>query len=100
MKIRPFQGLRPRPELASEVASPPYDVVDGEEARELSRGNPRSFLRVVRAEIDLPVGTDPYSPAVYEQARDNLNWLRETGALVRETSPSLYIYQQEVGGHR
>ncbi len=100
MKIRPFQGLRPRPELASEVASPPYDVVDGEEARELSRGNPRSFLRVVRAEIDLPVGTDPYSPSVYEQARDNLNWLRETGALVRENSPSLYIYQQEVGDHR
>ncbi len=100
MEIRPFQGLRPRPELASEVASPPYDVVDGEEARELSRGNPRSFLRVIRAEIDLPNGTDPYSPAVYEMARGNLDWLRQTGALVRETSPSLYIYQQELGGHR
>lgn len=100
MKIRPFQGLIPRPDLASEVASPPYDVVDRREARELSRGNPKSFLRVVRAEIDLPEETDPYSPAVYERARDNLNGLRETGALARETSPSLYVYEQGIGNHR
>lgn len=100
MRISPFQGLRPRPELASQVASPPYDVVDAKEARELSRGNPRSFLRVVRAEIDLPEGTNPYSSAVYEKAKDNLNWLREKGALVRETSPTLYLYELALGTHR
>ena len=99
MKIRPFQGLRPKPELASEVASPPYDVVNTEEARELSQGNPKSFLHVVRAEIDLPEGTDLYADAVYEKARENLDWLRESGALVRETAPSLYVYQQETNGH-
>ena len=100
MRIRPFQGLRPRPELASQVASPPYDVISGEEARELASGNGLSFLRVIRAEIDLPKGTDPYSSAVYEAAKANLNGLVETGALVRETSPSLYLYEQGMGDHR
>ena len=100
MRIRSFQGLRPRPELASQVASPPYDVVDAKEARDLSRGNPRSFLRVVRAEIDLPDGTDPYSSAVYKKAKDNLNGLVETGALVRETSSTLYLYELALGNHR
>ena len=34
--ILPFRALRPRPELASQVAAPPYDVVSLEEARQLA----------------------------------------------------------------
>ena len=57
--VRPFRALRPRPELASQVASVPYDVVDRAEAAALAAGNPLSFLHVVRPEIDLPAATDP-----------------------------------------
>jgi len=99
MRIRAFQGLRPAPELAPQVASLPYDVVNTEEARELAAGNPISFLHVVRAEIDLPSGTNPYSDAVYNQAKVNFEQLQSKGALVRENSPSLYIYQQRMGEH-
>ena len=52
--IRPFCALRPTPDNASSVAAVPYDVVSTDEARKMATGNPLSFLRVSRAEIDLP----------------------------------------------
>ena len=100
MKIRAFKGLRPDPQHAANVASLPYDVVNTSEARELAEGNPNSFLHVVRAEIDLPEGTDLYSDPVYSKAKENLDQLQATGALVREEAPSLYIYQQVMDGHK
>jgi len=100
MRIRAFQGLRPAPERASKVASLPYDVVNTEEARELADGNPDSFLHVVRAEIDLPEGTDVYSDPVYQKAAENLGQLQSSGALVRESEPCLYLYQQQMGEHK
>lgn len=99
MRIRAFQGLRPTPERAATVASLPYDVVSTDEARALAEGNSDSFLRVVRAEIDLPAETDPYSEAVYAQAKANLAGLEERGSLVREATPSVYVYQQRMGEH-
>ena len=99
MRIRAFQGLRPQPDLAAQVASLPYDVVNTEEARALADGNPLSFLHVVRAEIDLPAGTDLYSAPVYDKARKNLDQLVACGALVRESTPCMYIYEQEMDGH-
>ena len=73
MRIRAFKPLRPSPELASRIASLPYDVVSREEAQGLAKGNPLSMLHVVRAEIDLPADTNPYSDAVYARARENLD---------------------------
>ena len=74
--IRPFRALRPSSANVDRVAAVPYDVVNTEEARTLAAGNPLSFLHVSRAEIDLPPGTDPYSDAVYEKARENFATLR------------------------
>ncbi|MCZ6673631.1 MAG: DUF1015 family protein, partial [Verrucomicrobia bacterium] len=100
MKIRAFQGLRPNPEQAASVASLPYDVVNTEEARKLTQGNPNSFLHVVRAEVDLPEGTDLYSDPVYSKAKENLQALQDTGALERESTACLYVYQLEMNGHQ
>lgn len=100
MRIHPFQGLVPSPEQAPEVACVPYDVVNAAEAAALAAGKPHSLLHVDRAEIDLPPGTDPYSDAVYAKARENLLALQRAGALVRETGPCLYVYQQQMGAHR
>lgn len=98
MKIHPFKALRATPESASSLASVPYDVVDTIEARKLAEGNPLSFLRVLRSEIDLPANTDPYSDAVYAKAADNLAALVASGHLVRETDPVLYAYRMTMGG--
>lgn len=99
MRIHPFQGLVPTPAQASEVACVPYDVVNAREAAALAAGKPHSLLHVDRAEIDLPSGTDPYSPAVYAKARENFEALQRAGVLVRESEPSLYVYQQQMGPH-
>jgi uncharacterized protein (DUF1015 family) len=96
--IRPFRALRPARESAADVSSVPYDVVTTEEAREIAAGNPLSFLHITRSEIDLPPGTDPYSAAVYDKARQNFAWLRERAMLVEDV-PSLYFYRLRMGAH-
>ena len=85
--------------MASAVSSVPYDVVSTEEARQLAAGNPLSFLRVTRAEIDLPPETDPYAARVYAQARENFEALRRQAPLVTEREPALYFYRLRMGGH-
>lgn len=99
LRIQAFQGLRPPPELAQEVACVPYDVVNRDEAAALAGGHPHSLLHVDRAEIDLPPGTDPYSEAVYARALENFSRLQQNGALLREDAPSLYVYQLRMGLH-
>jgi len=81
------------------VSSVPYDVVSTDEARTISSGDPLSFLHVTRAEIDLPPGTDPYSPPVYAKARENFQKLRDAAPLLTEGAPSLYFYRLRMGGH-
>jgi uncharacterized protein (DUF1015 family) len=96
--VYPFRALRPRPADAAAVAAVPYDVVTTDEARALASGNPLSFLRVSRAEIELPAGTDPYSKDVYDRAAHNFDTL-EKSALVVEDAPSLYLYRLRIGAH-
>jgi uncharacterized protein (DUF1015 family) len=100
MRIRAFQGLVPNPAHAPEVACVPYDVVNAAEAAALAAGKPRTLLRVDRAEIDLPNEKNHYSEAVYAKARENLLALQANGSLGRETGPSLYVYEQQMGAHR
>ncbi|MGN0844184.1 MAG: DUF1015 domain-containing protein [Kiritimatiellia bacterium] len=100
MQIRPFSALRPAPEYASAISSLPYDVMNREEALEMAAGNPDSFLHVVRSEIDCPPETDPHSDAVYEKAKENLERLVREKKLIREETPSFYLYRQIMGKHR
>src|SRR5438132_1996751 len=95
--LRPFRALRPRLAEAARVAAVPYDVVTTEEAREQASGNPVSFLRVSRAELELSTA-DPYSADVYERAADNFETLKKS-VLVLEAEPSLYVYRLAQGGH-
>jgi uncharacterized protein (DUF1015 family) len=95
--VHPFRALRPVPSLAAEIAAVPYDVVSADEARALASANPLSFLRVSRAEIELPPDTDPYADAVYERARLNFERLR-TSSLYLEDEPLLYFYRLASGG--
>ena len=96
--LRPFRALRPDPADASAIAAVPYDVVNTDEARALAEGNPLSFLRVSRAELELPAGTDPYSAVVYDRAVANFATLRQ-GRLVVEDEASVYFYRLRMGEH-
>jgi uncharacterized protein (DUF1015 family) len=96
--VRPYRALRPRPPDAARVAAVPYDVVTTEEARKQAAENPLSFLRVSRAELELPPGTDPYSDQVYERAVQNFARLKKS-VLVVEDEPSVYLYRLRSGKH-
>lgn len=99
MKIRSFKGLTPAKGKAEAIASLPYDVVNFEQAEEQAKGRPLSFMRVVRSEIELPAGTDPYSDAVYAHAKENFEKLVADGNLVREPENCMYLYRQQMGDH-
>ena len=97
--IRPFAGLRPVPGHAADVVAPPYDVLNSEEARRRAAGRPWSFLHISKAEIDLPEGTDPYAPAVYAKAAENLKTMLDAGVLRRDDAPRYYVYRLTMGEH-
>jgi uncharacterized protein (DUF1015 family) len=97
--IRPFPALRPSAERAADVAAPPYDVLNRAEAVERARGRPWSFLHVSRAEIDLAEDTDPYDPAVYAKAAENLARMRSEGLLHLDPAPFYYVYRLIMGDH-
>ena len=86
--IRPFRALRPAPGRAAEVLAPPYDVLSSDEARARAEGRPWSFLHISKPEIDLDPGIDPYAPAVYAKAAENLGRMIAAGVLIRDPSPS------------
>ncbi|MCH2144314.1 MAG: DUF1015 family protein [Phycisphaerales bacterium] len=93
IRIHPFPAEIPPAEHAARVASVPYDVVSTQEARELAEGNEASFLHVVRPEIDLAEGVDPYCDAVYGRAASNLEAFRQQGLLNADEAPGIYLYK-------
>jgi uncharacterized protein (DUF1015 family) len=98
--IRPFPGLRPLPAKAAEVAAPPYDVLDSNEARERAKGKPWSFLHISKPEIDLAPGTDPYSPEVYAKGKENFGRMLAEGVLKQDSAPCYYLYRLIMGDHQ
>ncbi len=96
--IKPFKALKPKKELAEQVASRPYDVLNSEEAKKEAAGNNYSFLRITKSEIDLPDGIDTHSQQVYDKAKANLELFIQNGTLYPEEKPCYYIYQLVMNG--
>lgn len=97
--LKPFAALRPKPDLATRICELPYDVMSSDEAREIAADNPLSFLHVSKPEIDLPPGTNLYSPEVYAKGKENFRKLIAEGALWKESKPCFYLYRQIMGKH-
>ena len=96
--FKAFRAVRPVPEHAKDVAALPYDVMNSEEAREMVKGKPYSFLHVDKAEVDLPEGTDIYSKEVYLKAKENMEKLVTDGICKQAEKPCFYIYKQIMNG--
>ncbi len=96
--IKPFKAFRPEPDLVTKVASPPYDVLNSEEARQLVKDNPYSFLHVNKAEIDLDSSVDHYDQRVYEKASENLNKFIKERVYLQDEEEKIYIYRQIMKG--
>lgn len=96
--IRPFRAIRPVSDKAAQVAALPYDVLNSEEAREVVKGNPYSFLHIDKAEIDLDPSVSPYDDSVYEKASGNLQRFIQEEVFIQDEEPCLYIYQLTMQG--
>ncbi len=98
-QLRPFVSLLPPAQLAPRLSCPPYDVVSAAEARAFAAHNPQSFMRIIRAEVDLPETASPYDERVYEQARENLLAFEKAGWLLRSAAPQLLVYRLRTAEH-
>ena len=96
--VRAFRAVRPRKELASEVAALPYDVYSSMEAREKVSGHPLSFLNIDRAETQFGLDVSPYEDCVYQKAKDLLTERCEDGTYEQEAEPCYYLYQLVMNG--
>ena len=96
--IKPFKALRPRHDLADQVAALPYDVMKSEEAKEMVQGNEHSFLRIDRAEINFPEMPDPHDPKVYAKAREIFLDMLAQGHFIQDERECFYIYRQIMDG--
>lgn len=97
MIVRPFKAVRPSKERADKVAALPYDVMNSEEARDMVKDNPYSFLHVDKAEIDLPKDVDQYDDQVYAKAKANIDKFLAEGTFIRDDKPKFYIYRLIMG---
>lgn len=97
-QLKAFKGLRPPKEIAAQLASRPYDVLNSEEAKEEARGNDYSLLHIIKPEIDLPADTDHYAQEVYDKARENFEAFLSKGWLAPDKEDYLYIYAQTMNG--
>ncbi|MRR16946.1 MAG: DUF1015 domain-containing protein [Deltaproteobacteria bacterium] len=95
--VLPFKAVRPQANFAADVAALPYDVMTREEGQKAVAGRALSFMHVEKSEIDVPDGTRPDDPLIYETAKRNLAKLRQDGILTQDESPCYYVYRQQMG---
>lgn len=98
--IRSFRGIRPVAQLAAQVASHPYDVLNREEAYESAKDNALSFLHINKPEVDMPDEVSVYDPSVYAKGRENLDRFISEGTLKQDDTATLYLYKQVMGDHQ
>lgn len=96
--IAPFKALRPAAELAKQVASRPYDVLNSKEAKVEAQGNNVSFLHITKSEIDLPDTIDIHALLVYDKAKENLDAFISRKIVFRESKACYYIYELVMNG--
>ena len=96
--VKPFRGIRPPREIAKQLSSRPYDVLNSEEARREAEGNPMSLYHIIKPEINFPVGTDEHDPRVYDSAAEQFHLFREKGWLRQDSTENYYVYSQTMDG--
>ena len=99
VKIHPFPALTVNPSRAAEITCVPYDIVSRAESRALAQNHPDTLLRVDRADLEFPDSVKFNAPEVYQKAAQNFSRLIETGSLLKETKPSIYLVRMIEGKH-
>ena len=95
VRVKPFAAVRPPRELVTEVAAPPYDVLNSQEAKQMA--GEKSLLHITKPEIDFDPIADEHSQPVYDKAVANFKAWQEKGWLVQDSAEQYYVYAQRMG---
>ncbi|MBR1522256.1 MAG: DUF1015 domain-containing protein [Bacteroidales bacterium] len=93
--VKPFAAIRPPRELVTEVAAPPYDVLNSEEA--LQMAGEKSLLHITKPEIDFTPIAGEHEQRTYDKAVENFKAWKERGWLVKDKAEQYYVYAQTMG---
>ena len=96
--IKPFECVRPCERVADRVAALPYDVYNRQEACEVVKKEPLSFLKIDRAETQFDASVDTYAPQVYQKAKELLEKAIADGTFITDTDRCYYIYELTMDG--
>ncbi|MBO4671232.1 MAG: DUF1015 domain-containing protein [Bacteroidales bacterium] len=96
VRVKPFAALRPPKDIVTEVAAPPYDVLNSLEAKKMA--GEKSLLHITKPEIDFDPIADEHSQPVYDKAVENFRLWKERGWLKRDPAPCYYVYAQTMDG--
>ena len=96
VRVKPFAALRPPKNIVTEVAAPPYDVLNSEEAAAMA--GEKSLLHITKPEIDFDPILPDHDARVYDRAVLNFRQWRDKGWLVRDPKPCYYVYSQTMDG--
>lgn len=96
VRIKPFKAVRPPKELAKEVASRPYDVLNSVEAK--AEAGEKSLLHIIKPEVDFDPIIDEHSKEAYDKAVENFNKWQQKGWLVQDQKEMYYVYAQTMNG--
>ncbi len=95
VRVKPFAAIRPPKNLVTEVAAPPYDVLNSEEARAMA--GEKSLLHITKPEIDFTPIAGEHEQRTYDKAVENFKLWKQRGWLVREDKEKYYVYAQTMG---
>lgn len=96
VKVKPFAAVRPPKDIVTEVAAPPYDVLNSEEAQKMA--GEKSLLHITKPEIDFDPILPDHDPKVYDEAVKNFAEWQKKGWLVQDSKPCYYVYAQTMDG--
>jgi uncharacterized protein (DUF1015 family) len=94
--VEPFRGVRYVADRVSDLAavtSPPYDVIDPDDATHLEELDPHNVVRLILPR-DPRTGADEVGGGRYAHAADLRARGRADGVLARDDTAALYVYEQ------
>lgn len=96
VKVKPFAAVRPPKQLAKEVASRPYDVLNSVEAK--AEAGEKSLLHIIKPEIDFDPIIDEHTQPAYDKAVENFKKWQSQNWLVQDKKEMYYVYAQTMEG--
>ena len=96
VKVKPFAAVRPPKSIVTEVAAPPYDVLNSEEAKAMA--GEKSLLHITKPEIDFDPILPDHDQRVYDRAVVNFKAGQANGWLVQDAKECYYVYAQTMDG--